>query len=888
MNVVDSWQASAQASETMGSGASKKAVGSTAVEVKPAAGATGTASGPLAAAPKAGRPPVGPKSEKPEKVEKPQLPHENRDADGTTSVSSSGLGEKKYRPLSQAKVENEEVEEAMAEAISQSSPKKSPKAPKSPSPRGRDQQQKGSKSNQDSPAPTGLEKDELVAACRFGNFQVVKAFLESITTEEKHLEGRIPSEALLDDYGESLLHHAAHGGHREVVRILLELGQVQADIPNASNETALSVACRRGDGAVAMELLKADANPNRMASDGLTPFLAAVIGAAEDDFLDALLHAKADLNAQDHRGVGAMHSLALSGNMRLMKWLTVHSAELDLQTEHGTTALMLASKRGSQEGAALLLAAKANPNLSNKAGSTALMQAFASNLNVAFMLIENGASVDIVDSAGRSALFHAVISGEESAIEAVIRKGGRVNILDEDSRTPLYQACLMGSLSMVKMLLSADADPNLAGRGSSLRPTQAEEEQEDGAAKVLLEEARTCLQVSAMLAQNELLLCLLDHHADINTAPGSLGWSALHLCALVNNEEGAEKLLAHGAVLGEDIEGNTARMLAERAGHEGVVQLLSGHHLPPVDLKAQLPPLGSRPGAEVPEETTEEPLEYFKDEWESNVSRPANDSLLDRVFGPMVHDAMISQQWRDRWQAHIYITRNFVQLSAPPGELIQAVSQATCMAARDKMPKVFLASLSLLDELLSDARVDEIGPESFLEFLQTDEGNMINLLLDQTDVGGGSSNSTSPQQAAAGALCSCVLHGRIPLDEVAFPLMLRMEERLCALATTKEKKEKDSKTPVAAKCLAANLKLVGRIITSFGLQQSGLFRRALVLPLLLRASACEHSKVRAAAGDCLLQLLALSGGSSISIPVFSFYLGNSVGPGHFWKMNVCA
>ena len=117
--------------------------------------------------------------------------------------------------------------------------------------------------------------------------------------------------------------------------------------------------------------------------------------------------------------------------------------------------------------------------------------------------------------------------------------------------------------------------------------------------------------------------------------------------------------------------------------------------------------------------------------------------------------------------------------------------------------------------------------------------------------------------------------------------MLRMEERLCALATTKEKKEKDSKTPVAAKCLAANLKLVGRIITSFGLQQSGLFRRALVLPLLLRASACEHSKVRAAAGDCLLQLLALSGGSSISIPVFSFYLGNSVGPGHFWKINVC-
>ena len=103
---------------------------------------------------------------------------------------------------------------------------------------------------------------------------------------------------------------------------------------------------------------------------------------ASDNLLDALLQMKADVNAQDHRGVGALHSLALSGNMRLMKWLMTHSADLDLQTEHGTTALMLASKRGSEEGVAMLLAARANPNLSNKAGSTALVQAFASNMNV--------------------------------------------------------------------------------------------------------------------------------------------------------------------------------------------------------------------------------------------------------------------------------------------------------------------------------------------------------------------------------------------------------------------------------------------------------------------------------------------------------------------------
>lgn len=843
----------------MGSGASKKAEGAAAKEAKEAK------------EPKAG--PSGEPKEPKASHGRPPLPKRSKDEVAASSAA-------KHQPLLDAKVENEDVEEAMAEAIA--SPKKghshsshsSHSIPSQPI-------EVSQVSQAPKVEPEGLAEEEIAQiaiACRMGEIEVVKAFVEKAAAEAKshesaHLEGRLPCEALLDEYGESLLHHAAHGGHGEIVRILLELGQVQPDIPNARNETALSVACRKADEAVALELLKAAANPNRCASDGLTPFLAAVLGSASDNLLDALLQMKADVNAQDHRGVGALHSLALSGNMRLMKWLMTHSADLDLQTEHGTTALMLASKRGSEEGVAMLLAARANPNLSNKAGSTALVQAFASNMNVAFLLMENGASVDIVDSAGRSALFHAVISGEEAAIEAVIRRGGRVNILDEDSRTPLYQACLMGSLPMAKMLLAADADPNLAGRGSSLRP-QAEEEMEDGAAKVLLEEARTCVQVSAMLAQNELLLCLLDHHADINSAPGTLGWSALHLCALVNNEEGAEKLLAHGAAICEDVEGNTAKMLAERAGHHGLVELLRDRSAP-ADLKGQLPPLG-RPGAEeAPEDAPEEPLEYFKDEWEANVSRPANDSLLDSVFGPMVHDAMMSQQWRDRWQAHIYISRRFAGLGASAGDLVQAVSQATCMATRDKMPKVFLASLSLLDELLSDSRVDEIGPEDFLALLQTEEGNMISLLLDQTDVGGGSSNSTSPQQAAAGALCSCVLHGRISLDDVALPLMLRMDQRLCALAmaTAKREKELSSKTPVAAKCLASNLKLVGRIIASFGLQQSGLFRRALVLPLLLRASACEHSKVRAAAGDCLLQLLGLSGG--IEERVFSLLPGKA-------------
>eukprot|EP00931_Biecheleriopsis_adriatica_P031685 TRINITY_DN1854_c0_g1_i2.p1 TRINITY_DN1854_c0_g1~~TRINITY_DN1854_c0_g1_i2.p1 ORF type:complete len:2226 (-),score=590.31 TRINITY_DN1854_c0_g1_i2:45-6722(-) len=723
-----------------------------------------------------------------------------------------------------------------------------------------------------------LAPDEVPGACRAGDEEAVQAFLLDRAKGPQGLADC--EEALFDAYGESVLHHAAHGGQVEVARLLMEFGRVEVDIPNARNETALAVACRKADGNMVALLLKAGANPNRQDASGQTPFLAAVFTGASDDLTNLLLKAGADISVQDGRGVGALHFAALTGNIKLMNWLVTNKVNLDNQTEHGTSALMLTAKRGNADGVSLLLAAKANPNLSDESGCNALMQALsAGHVEVALKVLQSGASVDTVDSAGRSALFHAVLGGESKCVEAVVKQGGRVNILDEEGRSPLHQACLMGLPDIAKLLLDNSADPNLAGRATQVRPQvqegSEEDEREDSAGRALLEEARTCLQLCATLGNNELMVRLLEYGANINAAPGGLGWTALHLCTAVNNEAGVSLLLARGAVTSvEDAEGNTPQKLAERAGHEKLMELLqeaaalepppgedgSGTKQPKSParrkqlLQGALPPLASgSPDAEAPAEE-QEPLEAFREEWES---READDSLLDRVFSPMVHDAMRCDQWRDRREAFTYLSKNFAaEASGSPSDLVQAVGQAIVLAARDKMPKVFQASLCVLEELLSDSRVDELAAEEFAALLQGDS-NTIVMLLDQSDAGGGSSNATSPQQAAAGALCSCILHGRVPLDEVALPLFLRIDERI----RTDQGKSKDrTEKAKAPKCLAANLKLLGRMLTAFGLQQSGLFRRALVLPLLLRAAASEHSKVRAASGDCLLQLLTLSGG----------------------------
>jgi len=747
--------------------------------------------------------------------------------------------------------------------------------------------------------------EEFISACREGDQATAWAFLTVKARTAKGL-GEC-EEALFDQYGDSVLHHAVLSGCGKVVEMLLDLGRVQVDIPNARNETALQLACRRGDASLVHTLLQAQADPDRRDAGGLTPFLSAVFAGGSSQVLEQLCKAQANVSAQDARGVGALHFAALRGDATLMDWLLMRKACPDAQTEHSTTPLMLAAKRGHIDGVSLLLGCKANTSLADEAGCTALMHALSSgNSEAAQKLLDAGASVDAVDCAGRSPLFHAVLGAKVEGLKAVIARGGRVNILDEEGRSPLYQACLMSEHVLAKSLLEADADPNLAGRGSTVRPmmrapesspeVQDEEDAEEKeccAARACLEEARTCLQVCATLAHNDLLTSVLEYGADINAAPGALGWTSLHLCSAVNNEEGVNLLLARGAMVAlEDAEGNTPEALAERAGHDAVLKLLkeAAAAAPEVDpaaasagavaptpsaarrsmaLKGSLPPLHAGMTEEAPEEESE-PLELYREEWEQ---RGPDGSLLDRVLSPMVHDALRSDVWRLRWEALTYLSKHFSEVAGSPADVVLAVAQVVASAAKDKMSKVFLASLAVFEELLSDARADVLGTDEFAALLQGKqldqaEGgsnakscgpDALLALLDQTDAGGGSSTASSPQQAAADTLCSCVLHGRVPLDELAFPLLKRIEERLGAELSGKAPKDRKDKA-LGPKCLAANIKLLARWLSAFGLQQTGIFRRSLVLPLLLRAVSSEHSKVRAPAGDALVQLMALSGG----------------------------
>eukprot|EP00928_Gymnodinium_smaydae_P015485 TRINITY_DN1572_c0_g2_i2.p1 TRINITY_DN1572_c0_g2~~TRINITY_DN1572_c0_g2_i2.p1 ORF type:complete len:1418 (-),score=340.06 TRINITY_DN1572_c0_g2_i2:2448-6701(-) len=785
-------------------------------------------------------------------------------------------------------------------------------------------------------APPQQEQD-LAAACRNGNAALAGALAATLAGHQGTPVG---------PEGDAVIHLAARAGHGAVVGTLLGAG-LSANAANAAGDTPIHIACRLGHDEVVAPLLNASADIGLRDGSGALPIhVAAIGGAAGGGLFDALLAARADIGATDSRGMTALHLAAARGTTCMQELLLVRGADPNAATGNGTTPLMVALKMGHLESVDYLLQVGANPAAPDAAGCTALAQALSQgDLRGAERLLAAGASVDAVDGAGRGAVFHAVVGGDAACLATVIAHGGRVNTLDEEGRTPLYQACLLGAEELVDQLLAAGADPNLAGMSQLVRPPPplmrgevASDDPlhrtEEEASRLILEEARTCAQVAALLGHTGILARVLDARCDIDAAPGTLGWTALHICAVVGNADCAALLLDRGAETSfEDAEGNTAEALAERAGEvsqavreriraadapaagEEGAEAVPGDAGAAADASAEgdagaaseaqakptaasvlgpLPPLPGRRGSaanksererrggRAAQQPTEEApaekpkaLAAFEAEW---VRRDIDEtSLLDRVFGAMVHDALRSEQSKTRAEALTYIAEHHAEATASPSDRLEATCIAVVGAAKDRVSRVQLAAASALGELLPDARLDELSTEVCTALLcgrsagtvaggedaaaggaGSQDAGAVAALLDLGEVSG----KPSVPRAAIDTLCACVRHKRLPLDEAAWPLLqridssLREEGRDEAARDAAGKKTSDGQHKV----LAADLKLLCHLLTEFGLQHSGLFRRALLLPLLLRGASSAHSRVRSAAGEGLARLVTLSGG----------------------------
>ena len=298
-------------------------------------------------------------------------------------------------------------------------------------------------------------------------YRVVQAYLEPSDSVEGHMEvlkslikagakvdsitrwARGRGEGDLTFSNSSPLHVAALAGRADVVALLVEAGKGvngYLDFRNHRNtHTALSLALiENPNEAVAMLLIQAGANVNAADHGGTTP-LHTVAAMHENPAMSvniaaALINAGANINPQ-----------------------TVRTNTLSLGS--GRTPLHTAASANHMEMARLLIQHGARVNVKDDSDNAPLHLAIhGGHGKLAELLMESGAYIHSRNYNGNLPIQVAAFAGLPDVITQLIAAGSPVNAQDQVGDTPLHDAALQGQVEAAQVLIGAGADVNATNK----------------------------------------------------------------------------------------------------------------------------------------------------------------------------------------------------------------------------------------------------------------------------------------------------------------------------------------------------------------------------------------------------------------------------------------
>ncbi|KAK1771491.1 hypothetical protein QBC33DRAFT_575495 [Phialemonium atrogriseum] len=256
----------------------------------------------------------------------------------------------------------------------------------------------------------------------------------------------------------------------------------------------------------------------------------------------------------------SLQKLAIRGNVKLVRLLLEHGAEVNISRDGEIPALFKAAEGGHTPVVTELLAHGADPNWRNRNGQTALFAACMRGRDaVVRALLDAGASVDVRDKEGRTALLFLASEKSEKpktdTLRMLLEKDADIEARDSIGRTPLLWAATNGNVRLVAALLSGELGKKADISASNNR-------------------GRNALHLAAEANHEEMVKLLLDQGADPRAASDG-GWTALHNAAQSGHTGAVALLLAADANVNAELSnGMTPLHWAAFNGHEGVVELI--------------------------------------------------------------------------------------------------------------------------------------------------------------------------------------------------------------------------------------------------------------------------------------------------------------------------
>lgn len=307
-------------------------------------------------------------------------------------------------------------------------------------------------------------------ACRTGDDRLLLKLLQ----EDRPVD-------VQDNRGWRPLHEAAFHNHLFCLEKLLQHEATDKNWRTFEGETALYLACMRGNLEVLRKLLEYGADLNLLTHEGSSPLLAAA-KCPSLRCTQLLLQRGANIHGQDWTGWSSLHEASRSGSLVVTRCLLQHGARVDVQDDNNITPIFTAAEFGHLEVLEQLLeeASKTSRSvidLCARDGATPLMLAAqCGHLACVRLLLEKGADPDIRTVDGVMAIHLATQFDNLRCVEVLLNhmkpealdqfKG---DTSDNSVHSILHMATEWERLAIIDLLLSKDLNINIVASQAYFR-----------------------------------------------------------------------------------------------------------------------------------------------------------------------------------------------------------------------------------------------------------------------------------------------------------------------------------------------------------------------------------------------------------------------------------
>lgn len=191
-----------------------------------------------------------------------------------------------------------------------------------------------------------------------------------------------------------------------------------------------------------------------------------IMATADEQAIENLKEQGFDFNSKDNLNNPALYyALTRNHNIDVIKKVIAYGADVNMPAANGMLPLNIATSRANELQLQIMMMKTMgldvnNPEIQEKLKEN-LFHEMNKAIDIAQILIDNGADVNKVSPLGTPLMNAATNAWNLEIVELLIKAGADVNAQDKDGKTALFYAASSGNDDIVMSLLKAGADPDI-------------------------------------------------------------------------------------------------------------------------------------------------------------------------------------------------------------------------------------------------------------------------------------------------------------------------------------------------------------------------------------------------------------------------------------------